>query len=115
MQLRESPSGPFTRGSITGEVLSWNAVSERWEPSLVDSLLPGAPIYDIRDFGAFGNKGIGTTDTVVGAPAADLAAAGLGAGYYVGCRVSAVDVLRLTFQGTLAGGAVNFNFVKVNP
>jgi hypothetical protein len=55
-------------------------------------------------------EGIGTTDVVVGAPAADLAAAGAGNGDYVGCRVSAASTLRLTFQGTLAGGSVNFVF-----
>jgi hypothetical protein len=56
--------------------------------------------------------GITTADQVLAAPTADLAAAGAGAGYYVGCRVSATNTVRLTFQGTLAGGAVNFTFSK---
>jgi hypothetical protein len=58
--------------------------------------------------------GITTADTVVGAPPSDLVAAGAGNGGYVGCRVSAANTIRLAFQGTLGGGAVNFNFVKVN-
>lgn len=64
--------------------------------------------------GATALAGVTTADTVVAQPAADLAAAGAGAGFYVGCRVSAANTVRLTFQGLLAGGAVNFNFVKVN-
>lgn len=58
-------------------------------------------------------EGITTADVVVGAPTADLAAAGAGNGDYVGCYVSAANTLRLGFQGTLAGGAVNFNFKRV--
>lgn len=56
--------------------------------------------------------GVTTADQVYACPTADLAAAGAGAGYYVGCRVSATNTVRLTFQGTLAGGAVNFTFSK---
>jgi hypothetical protein len=58
--------------------------------------------------------GIISTDTVVGNPVADLAAAGVNAGAYEGCRVSAASTIRMTFRGLLAGGAVNFNFVKVD-
>jgi hypothetical protein len=58
-------------------------------------------------------EGITTADVVVGAPVSDLAAAGAGNGDYVGCYVSAANTLRLAFQGTLAGGAVNFNFKRV--
>ncbi len=45
---------------------------------------------------------------VYASPQADLAAAGAGAGYYINCRMSASDTLRMLFVGTLAGGNVNF-------
>jgi hypothetical protein len=58
-------------------------------------------------------EGITTSDIIVGAPILDLAAAGAGNGDYVGCYVSAPNTLRLAFQGTLAGGATNFNFKRL--
>lgn len=58
--------------------------------------------------------GITTADNVQAAPAADLAAAGAAGGYYIDCRVSAADTVRMKFVGTLVGGATNFLFQRVN-
>ncbi len=57
--------------------------------------------------------GIVAGDVVVAEPTADLAAAGANGGFYVGCRVSAPNTVRLAFYGNLAGGAVNFSFAKL--
>lgn len=59
-------------------------------------------------------EGVTTTDLIVGAPPADLAAAGAGAGHYLGCRVSATSTLRLAFVGLLSAASHTFLFSKVN-
>lgn len=75
-----------------------------------------AGALDYLDVSTVGTQlaGITAADHIVGAPAADLAAAGASAGFYVNCRVSGTSTIRLTFVGTLAGGSVNFLFTKVN-
>ena len=80
----------------------------------VPAVALGALAYLDVSLAATSLAGIITSDVVVASPTADLAAAGAGAGAYEGCRVSAASTVRMTFRGTLAGGAVNFNFCKVD-
>lgn len=57
-------------------------------------------------------RGITTADVVDGNATADLVAAGAGGGY-INCRVSANNTIRCAFVGPLAGGASNFQFVRL--
>lgn len=56
-ELRLPASGPFTRGSLNRQVLTWNAAAAppRWEAEEISQLWPGSPAYDVRDFGAVGD------------------------------------------------------------
>ncbi len=65
--------------------------------SLVGTVLAGSP----------------ANAAIVAQPQADLAAAGAGAGYYIDCRMSAANTVRLKFVGILAGGNVNFTFTRL--
>jgi len=71
---------------------------------------------DVVLTGALTNVLIGNFDMVVAAPVSDLSAAGANRGSYLFCRCTAVaGTVRLAFQGILAGGAVNFIFMRVGP
>ena len=52
-------------------------------------------------------------DSVIVNPQSDLVAAGAGGGY-LNARVSALNTVRLCFQGALAGGAANFTITRNN-
>lgn len=64
----------------------------------VDVSLVGTPL-----------EGTPANAMVIAEPQADLAAAGLAAGFFVHCRMSALNTLRFTFVGTLAGGNATFS------
>lgn len=64
---------------------------------------------------ATGFAGLTANQAVCVSPQADLAAAALNGGYFVGARMSATDTLRMAFFGTLAGGAANFTITKLGP
>ena len=50
---------------------------------------------------------------VIASPQADLAAAGAANGFYIGGRMSATNIFRMAFVGTLAGGNFNFTFTRL--
>jgi len=82
---------------------------------VVPAVAAGTLAYlDVSTVGTTLEGVLAVGDVVLGVPAADLAAAGAGNGNYEGCRVSAANTLRLSFQGLLAGGAVNFTFARLN-
>lgn len=53
-------------------------------------------------------EGTAINSGIIVAPQADLAAAGVGNGFFCNARVSAANTVRLAFVGLLAGGATNF-------
>ena len=57
--------------------------------------------------------GIEAGDVVEGNPPADLQAAGAAGGYYIDCRVSASNTIRLIFVGTLTGANHDFVFSRI--
>lgn len=63
----------------------------------VDVTLVGTPL-----------EGTPANSVVYAQPQTDLAAAGADNGFYVNCRMSALNTLRFTFVGTLASSAVTF-------
>lgn len=58
-------------------------------------------------------EGIAANTPIIANPRADLAAAALNAGFFVGCRVSATNTVRFTFFGALAGGNTTFDITMV--
>ena len=71
---------------------------------------------DVVLTGALAGVLVGSFDGIVAAPVSDLSAAGANRGSYLFCRPTAVaGTVRLAFQGILAGGAVNFVFMRVGP
>jgi hypothetical protein len=80
------------------------AVAASGQLAYLDVAVAGTPL-----------DGLDTPDVVVANPQADLSAAGVGRGAYLGCRVSAINTIRLAFHGILAGGAVDFEFCRVDP
>jgi hypothetical protein len=63
---------------------------------------------------ATGFVGTLANQPIIATPQADLAAAALNGGFYVGARMSATNNLRMVFFGTLAGGATNFTITRFN-
>lgn len=89
----------------------WGACALETQSVVVPGVAAGAVGYaDVTMSGEC--AGVTTTDVVVANPTADLVAAGAGGGY-INCRVSALNTVRLAFVGPLAGGASNFQFVRL--
>ncbi len=103
--------------TTTSNSIRWRVVSRVVPTATISVVVPAVAAATLAylDVSVAGSPldGVTTADEVLAQPTADLAAAGAGNGNYVGCRVSATNTVRLTFQGALAGGAVNFRFAKV--
>ena len=71
-----------------------------------------AGVLEYVDVSTVGTRleGITPADNVHGSPTVDLVAAGATNGFYINCRVSAINTIRIAFVGTLAGGATDFIF-----
>lgn len=110
-----------------GESVTWRHMFSRWvatgvaqEANTTITLSIAVPVLAADTLGYANTSLVGTVlegtaqdRLVVAAPVADLAAAGLASGFYIGARMSALNTLRAAFRGTLAGGATNFTVTRL--
>jgi hypothetical protein len=96
---------PITNGNISHVYTGWSRI-------VTSVLVPalGATVLGYLDVSVAATElaPLNPNVPVFAAPRADLAGGGAGSGYFVGCRVSAVNTVRMTFIGSLAGGNTDF-------
>lgn len=98
--------------SVSGQPQTLGGASSITKNIVVPAVAADAVGYLDVDLSATGLAGTTVGAVMVCAPTADLVAAGAGGGY-INCRVSALNTVRLAFNGALAGGAVDFLFTRV--